>query len=224
MRRTIILLGVLAVCLLLPQTAAAYDFSRADVRDWVQANYWKPFYCDSWNHQCTVMCSCSYRFGAGVPRVWMADNTNDAAFFSTPDLWGSTVDVTSASHSWGFVKIFRDHFYYHPPSGTSFERTGRWRCSVCAVESTAWYGGDITFYHSALSDGSCAADYYHGAVIYARHVESDYDRGSYGTCKVDRTGSPDPYYLGPNFINLSDRYNSSAREQLFVQVNTLVNN
>ncbi len=64
-------------------------------------------------------------------------------------------------------------------------------------------------------------------MIYGRYIESDYKRGYYGTCKVDRIGydaSPDPVYLGPNFINLWDRHPLAYREQRFVQVNTLVNN
>lgn len=206
-------------------SGTAFAFSRTGTRDWVQANYFKKFYSDSNNVVCTTMCSLSYRFGGGVPRVVKSDPQNDAGFYSNPDGWGSSVDLLEHSNSWTFNPAFRDHFQNHAPSGTDWTRVTRHRCNVAPDEDDRWSGGHIVFYHGSVNNsptGASKQDYFHGAVIYARHTESVFERGWWGTCKVDRTGDS-KVYMGPNFINLRDHTTLDYRKRHFVQVNTLVN-
>jgi hypothetical protein len=227
-RRTAVLgLAVAAMMLFTAGTASA--FSLTGTRDWVQANYYKTFYSDSNNSVCTTMCSLSYRLGGGVPRVYKSNPQDDAGFYSNTsagnDQWGPGVDLLEHSNSWTFNPSFRDHLQNHAPSGTDWTRVTLHRCSAAPAEDTRWSGGHITFYHTSVGGsptGESSQDYFHGAVIYARHTESVYHRGWWGTCKVDR--SPGAPYYGPNFINLQDRYDLMSRRRQFVQVNTLVNN
>ena len=219
----------LVAATLLLCASPAFGFSLTGTRDWVQSNYYKTFYLDSNNPVCTALCSLSYRHGGNVPRVVRSDPQDDAGFYSNtntgPDDWGSGVDLLDRSNSWLLTTAFRDHFQNHAPSGTDWTRVTNHRCSVAPDQDDRWAGGHIVFYHNSVNNlptGASTQNYFHGAVIYARHVESAFVGGLWGTCKVDRTGNAD-IYREPNLINLRDRQNLDYRQRHFVQVNTLVN-
>lgn len=219
-------------------SAVAYSFDRLGVRDWTQDNYNTSYLYQQGsglNDVCQVLPSLAYRAGGGVPRAVGTPTNNIQYWYTTPDSWGSTVNPTVVSYSWTNVKGFRDHFLYYPPSGTSFTRISRHRASVAPDKREGWLGGCVVFYHHARANGDPpdppedypSLAYYHAALIYAQNTTSAYKTYTQtyvtGTCKVDRSLSS-PYYTYRNLINLRDRYPKSEREDIFVQVNTLVDN
>ncbi len=216
---------LLFLALLFPQAAVPYAFHHESAREWVQAHYDDDLYSGTYyDGICVVLASLAYRKGADVPfRHYGYYDTE--AFWSDPDSWGSSVVLMYRSPSWVAGDVFRDHFNDYPPQGNDWVRITRHRCFYAPDEDDRWSGGYVVFYHHSVDNepnGDCMNDYYHTAVIYARHVQSYFGNNPYGTCKVDRTSGEDLPYRDPNLINLSDREDQDFRKTRFVQVNTLV--
>lgn len=204
-------------------TACAFTFNLTDARDWARAHYNDRLYLSDYqNGICTGLVSCTYRFGASVPRGHVGYN-DTAAWWSDPDDWGSDVGPTWWSDTWFAAQNFRNHFNSYEPSGTTWTRKTRHRCSAAPDSDDRWSGGHVVFYHHTDANLDIVVDYFHSAVIYGRNVNSAFSEGN-GTCKVERTGPGEsPPYRNCNFINLK-REGAAYRQLYFVQVNTLVNN
>jgi hypothetical protein len=217
---------VTLVLLVVPGAAGAYTFDLTDARDWAQSHYDNRLYQnDYYNCICTVLVSLTYRKGAGAPfrrEGYYADD----AWWVDPDACGWDVVVMWRSPSWVFAKDFNGFYAGWAPSGTSWIQKTSHRCSIAPVEDDRWSGGHVVFYHNTVggtTDGGNSWDYYHTAVIYARHMRTTYAGNGWGTCKVERTGIQDSPYRNPCFLNLADRHSIDYRKARFVSVSTLVN-
>jgi hypothetical protein len=218
---------VTLVLLVVPGVAGAYTFDLTDARDWARSHYDNRLYQnDYYDCMCTAFVSLTYRKGADAP-FRDVGYFHDHAWWVDPDACGPDVVVMWHTDSWTAAKNFNDFYAGWAPSGTSWTRVTSHRCSIAPVEDDRWSGGHIVFYHDAeggATDGGNTWNYYHSAVIYARHMQTTYAGHGWGTCKVERTGQQDgSHYRDPSFVNMADHRSIDYRKARFVSISTLVN-